>query len=120
MDMITLHFGSKIGQQGEIPSANIHASARALAKLGAFMANKGTFEDTQLISTEVWEEMHSEPVMRPQMSIGRGDVRNLFTKGGFGKFDAECMEGVPTIHEHQIYENRLGFYGWMGLGGSVF
>lgn len=30
--------------EGESPSANISATARGLAKLGAFMANKGTFK----------------------------------------------------------------------------
>ena len=29
-------------QMGENPSANMYTSARSLAKLGAFMANKGT------------------------------------------------------------------------------
>ena len=28
---------------GEVPSINCNASARSLAKLAAFMANKGTF-----------------------------------------------------------------------------
>jgi len=31
-------------QRGEMPSANMHSSAKALARLGAYMANKGSFE----------------------------------------------------------------------------
>ena len=98
----------------------MHASARAIAKLGAFMANKGSFQEKQLMSEEVWEEMHSEPVMQPRLGLGRGDIRNCFTKGGISKYGAECMEGIPSVAETQVFENRLGFYGWMGLGGSVF
>ena len=30
-------------QQGETPSASMNSSARSLAKLGGFMANKGKF-----------------------------------------------------------------------------
>ena len=84
------------------------------------MANKGSFQEKQLMSEQVWEEMHSEPVMYPKLMLGRGDIRNIFTKGGFCKYAAECMEGEPTPGETQVFENRDGFYGWMGLGGSVF
>lgn len=43
LGLVNYHFNTKIGQQGESPSSNMCASARGLAKLGAFMANKGTF-----------------------------------------------------------------------------
>lgn len=37
-------------RQGESPSAGTLASARGLAKLGAYMSNKGTFDGETLIS----------------------------------------------------------------------
>ena len=37
------HLITKEFQRGEMPSANMHTSARSLAKLGAYMANKGTY-----------------------------------------------------------------------------
>ena len=50
---------------GENPSGTVCASAKALAKLAAFMANKGTLkinnEDYQLISEHTWWLMHSDP-----------------------------------------------------------
>jgi hypothetical protein len=47
--------------KAEIPSFNMASNARTLAKLGAFMANKGEFEGKTLISRETWDCIHSEP-----------------------------------------------------------
>ena len=43
-----------VGLKMENASVNLHSSARALSKLGAFMANKGTFRGKTLISEETW------------------------------------------------------------------
>ena len=50
----TKGFWAPIGMKMESCSANLHASARALAKVGAFMANKGTFKGKTLMSEETW------------------------------------------------------------------
>ena len=42
------------GTKIENPSFNMYASARSIAKLGAFMANKGQFEEKQLFSEDIW------------------------------------------------------------------
>ena len=63
-DMIKFFDGEmtkKPFQQGETPSASMNSSARSLAKLGAFMANKGSLQEKQLISEQTWDDLHSEP-----------------------------------------------------------
>lgn len=65
--------------------------------------------------------MHSEPIMRDRFELTPSKFRSVFTKGGFAYYSPECMEGAETSYaEKSVYENRLGFYGWGGLGGSVF
>lgn len=77
------------------------------------MANKGTFDGKELLSEEVWEEMHSEPTIQYEsMMLGRPPCRNIFTKGGFSKYSHECMEGNHTYVEKASYQNNDGFYGW--------
>ena len=46
---------------GEAVSALCSGNARGLAKLAAFMANKGSLNGEQLISEDAWEAAHEEP-----------------------------------------------------------
>ena len=64
----------------------MHASARALAKLAAYMANKGTFKGKQLLSEEAWNKMHAEPTFSAHFLQNH---RSFFTKGGVCIFDFE-------------------------------
>lgn len=43
MEPINEHFNKDIGYKGEWPNTNFCASARGIARLGAFMAHKGSF-----------------------------------------------------------------------------
>jgi hypothetical protein len=43
---------------GEIPSTNMIACAKSLGLLGAYMANKGTFNGKEMISKETWDKLH--------------------------------------------------------------
>ena len=54
---------------GETSSANGHCSARGLATLAAFMANKGSFKGVQLMSKATWETMHSNPTYAKSLVI---------------------------------------------------
>jgi len=63
----------------EHPSGCNHATARGIARLGAFMANRGTFEGKTLMSEKTWEEFHSEPIVRCEAPFGQ---RTAMTKGG--------------------------------------
>jgi hypothetical protein len=56
-----------------------HGSARGMAKLAAFMANKGTFQGQKLMSEATWEDFHSNPVVETEIPWGN---RTSFTQGG--------------------------------------
>lgn len=104
---------------GENPSVSTVASARSLAKLGAFMAGKGKCGEQEFISEETWEKMHSEPTLSVD-DIGHSQ----FTKGGFHLFDeklGDCLD-IPIMKNmtKAMQKGREGYYGWMGFGGSVF
>ncbi|XOV90455.1 MAG: serine hydrolase domain-containing protein [Pseudomonadota bacterium] len=96
---------------GETPSANAHCSARGLAKLASVMASGGSGEQNTLMSQAAWQAMHDAPV-RSDMGI-----HTNFTQGGVALFG-----GGPyaSVVDRGLNEGREGFYGWMGLGGSLF
>ena len=48
-------------RRAEFLSANISASARGLAKLGTFMANKGTVDGKTIMSEASWQDFHANP-----------------------------------------------------------
>jgi CubicO group peptidase (beta-lactamase class C family) len=98
---------------GETPSAAANASARGLAKVAAMMAAGGTFEGREYISREGWSALHDHP---QRASMGFGDSN--FTQGGVNLF---THQGPEASEIDQAFNNgRVGFYGWMGFGGSVF
>lgn len=96
---------------GESSSANAHGSARGLAKIASIMANGGTSGGVTLMSDTAWRAMHAEPV---RSSMG---IHTNFTQGGVAHFG-----GGPysSMLDRALNEGREGFYGWMGLGGSIF
>ena len=108
----------------EIPSAGMASNARALAKLGNLMANKGKFNGKILMSEQTFENIHSEP---KKDTLGRRGVTHNLTKGGFAQFAYFDENIEPTIQSDfqkqanvQFNRGREGYYGWMGLGGSIF
>ena len=98
---------------GEIPSAGAKCSARGLARLAAAMANGGRFRETQILSPEAYAALHDQPVDREMISMN-----TCFTQGGLAKFSNPGDAGSKM--ERGLNEGREGFYGWMGLGGSIF
>ena len=59
-------------KKGELPSGNIHASARGLARLASAMANKGKRVDGSiLISEETWGKMHQSATLRLDAGLGK-------------------------------------------------
>lgn len=92
-------FNSPDARKSEIPSANGHASARALAKVAATIAAGGISPDgVRLLSDEGVADAHGSPVTKRMLGM-------VFTFSNAGW----CLWG----------DKRLGFVGWMGLGGSV-
>ena len=96
-----------IVRRGESSSANGNCSARGLAKLGAAMANKGTFKGVKILGDKGWQALHADPTFSAMYDDGM-DVPTNFTQGGINKFEVVGGGG------------RDGYYGWAGFGGSVF
>lgn len=97
---------------GETPSANAHCSARGLARLAAAMANGGNLAGAELVNETGWRAMHEAPVTR---NMG---MTTSFTQGGVAKFDP-CGANASLL-DKAFYDGREGYYGWMGMGGSIF
>ena len=97
---------------GETSSANAHCSARGLAKTAAVMAVGGTWEGIEVLSENAWNALHKDPI---KADMG---LRTTFTQGGVALFDKVTQESTKL--ESAANQGREGFYGWMGLGGSIF
>ena len=100
--------------KGETPSANANCSARGLAKLAAMMAAHGVWDGQQYITPDAWQAMHDKPLEAKLGTL----LTTRFTQGGVDQY-------LPTsAGSHRLVrafnEGREGFYGWMGLGGSIF
>ncbi|MCB1646096.1 MAG: beta-lactamase family protein [Pseudomonadales bacterium] len=99
--------------RGESPSANANCTARGLARVAAMMAQGGEWQGKRFLSQATWDALHDEPV-EADMLFGR----TTFTQGGVAHFNT--MDRNSNIHERALNHGREGFYGWMGLGGSIF
>ncbi|PLW68165.1 serine hydrolase domain-containing protein [Pseudohalioglobus lutimaris] len=100
--------------RGETPSANATCSAGGLAKIAAMMSAGGKWEGREFISDEAWQAMHEHPVKADMGAM----LVTRFTQGGVDCF-TPCTAQSTRI-ERDFNEGREGFYGWMGLGGSIF
>jgi CubicO group peptidase (beta-lactamase class C family) len=100
--------------KGETPSANAKCSARGLAKVGAMMSAGGRYGGRAFLSEEAWQAAHEDPV---KAAMG-GILTTRFTQGGVDCF-LPCTPDSSRA-ERDFNEGREGFYGWMGLGGSIF
>jgi hypothetical protein len=67
----------------------------------------------QILSEQACQSLHEAPIDR---SLGLMDTQ--FTQGGVARF-ASVKPGASEM-EKALNHGREGFYGWMGLGGSVF
>jgi CubicO group peptidase (beta-lactamase class C family) len=99
--------------QAQTPSAGAKCSARGLAKLAAAMANGGQIDGQTVLGSVGFEALHAAPVERDMMIMN-----GSFTQGGVAQFkESDAAKGLL---EAGLNTGRGGFYGWMGLGGSVF
>lgn len=115
---------------GESISMFTQASARGLARLGTFMANKGTCFGKSIMTEEAWEDSHSEPILKSWID---GNLVPNFTKSGLCAFNPipeteklpvnvySVGKDAEATHRwtRKANENREGYFGWMGLGGSI-
>jgi len=106
-------YGEMSARKGEMSSCNVNASARGLAWAACIMANKGVDPDgKRIMSEESWKKMHLNPNVAPDVF---GGFRTAFTQGGFCHF--RSYEN-PSSFESGM-DDRNGWYGWFGFGGSV-
>ena len=106
-------FNERSVAMGETPSAGAKCSARGLAKLAAVMAARGRWAEREIVSEAAWKAMHDAPV-----EAFMGFAPTAFTQGGVNRFTA--VGPKATALERAFNTGREGFYGWMGLGGSIF
>ena len=85
-------------RRGEIPSANFHASAYALAKVANEIVQSYCYDQSIILSREGSIAAHANPVKRPIFVV----APMTMTDGGW------CFFG----------KLRDNYVGWMGLGGS--
>jgi CubicO group peptidase (beta-lactamase class C family) len=100
--------------QGESSSFNASCSARGLAKVAAMMSMGGSFEGNQYFSKSTWQALHDKV---DTAKLG-GMVTTHFTQGGLNLFTMKGSEN--NTRDRALNKDREGFYGWMGLGGSIF
>ena len=105
-------FNDATMRRGETPSAGAHASARGLARLAAAMSAQGRLGEHRLMSAEAWNALHAEPVRRPM------GMETTFTQGGVARFGHHSRDPHRIVRALNL--GRDGYYGWMGLGGSIF
>jgi len=99
---------------GESPSSNAHCSARGLAKIAAMMSAGGKWAGEEFLSEQAWAALHDKP-----MEAVIGELYSTrFTQGGVDQFVPCTARSTKT--DRDLNEGREGFYGWMGLGGSIF
>jgi CubicO group peptidase (beta-lactamase class C family) len=98
---------------GETPSANTHSNARSLAKIAAMLAAGGKWAGKEYLNDAAWNAMHHAP-----QEADMGFVTTRFTQGGVAQFTQTSNHS--TLNEKGLNDGREGFYGWMGLGGSIF
>lgn len=101
-------------RQGETPSANAHSSARGLARVAAMMAAGGKLEGIECLNEKGWQALHQSPL---PAKMG-GVILTRFTQGGVDQFLP--LTPNSSLLEKAFNDGREGFYGWMGLGGSIF
>lgn len=112
-------------KKGENTSAFTWANAKTMARFGAFMANKGTLNGQTLISEETWNASISDTTCE----LDQVGMYTKYSKGGFNlyehsskqTYDKNARFWSPDTETIQAWsgDNRDGFYGWMGLGGSI-
>ena len=96
----------------EIPSAGMHATAKGMGRVAMCLANGGELDGVRIISEESLALAHSDVVERMDAMLS---MPTFFSKAGwcrFGKGNFFIMG--------QSSQDRKGYFGWMGLGGSSF
>lgn len=106
-------FNDRSVVMGETPSANANCTARGLAKIAAMLSGGGSWQGREYLSAEAWDALHADPLFA-EMSI----MPTVFSQGGVNEFIDVGEKG--SVLGRALNSGREGFFGWMGLGGSIF
>ena len=77
--------GAPAGMKAECLNLSMYGTARAMAKLLAFMANKGTLKGQQFISEDTWNDLMSNPKCKKMLTF----LPMTMNKGGLGVMGLE-------------------------------
>jgi len=111
-DMNTV-FNNIKWRQAEHPHGNMHASGRGLGKVAAAMAQGGSLDGVELLSSTGWNQLHGAPIVREDAYL---KCRTELTQGGVNIYNDYPGDNV---FERMLNSGRRGFVGWHGFGGSV-
>lgn len=104
--------------RGESPSSSGVCSARGLAKVGAVMANGGELDGFKIMSKRAWDAMHSGLSLKHDNALkDPGWSPTEMSQGGVAYY-RELEDEPESLRK--IRRLRSGYFGWTGLGGSVF
>jgi CubicO group peptidase (beta-lactamase class C family) len=106
-------FNEPVVAMGETPSAAANCSARGLARIAAMMSARGKWAGREYLREAGWRALHDEPVV-----ANMGFSNTNFTQGGVNLFTEPSAKSNGL--DRAFNAGREGFYGWMGLGGSIF
>ena len=97
---------SKEWRQAEVVSANVSASARGLAKLGTWMAQRGTADGKTIMSEKAWEEFHGGLDTRVDFGIG---MVTSFTNGGvaYDKYSPLLVVSMAGVDSEDLCGNGI-------------
>lgn len=97
--------------------------------MAAYMSNKGSLNGKKLISEDTWTKLHSNLVLLLDRGFSHAFTYTNFTAGGIHYHDESCATArlnnpveswlYDGLSETRLNNNRTGFYGWQGIGGSV-
>ncbi|MEM7078483.1 MAG: serine hydrolase domain-containing protein [Pseudomonadota bacterium] len=99
--------------QGETPSANTHSNARSLARIAAMLAGHGQLDGQSILGPAAWQALHGDVI-----EADTGFAYTRFSQGGVAAFGK--LPPRPSPLDRGLNTGRAGFFGWMGLGGSIF
>ena len=92
--MHTKFTGAPAGMKAECLNLSMYATAQGLAKLAAFMANKGTLGGKQLMSEEVWNDFHTDATTKKMLTF----LPATMNKGGLGVHGLELTRKNMPDH----------------------
>ena len=120
LDDIETVFNNPEFQAGEVPAGNGIATARAMARLWAMMANGGELDGTRVLSTRVVNEWRHLISNKPDVAIEQIAANRVLAKIGGAPVPRTLGHlgngALPGLGHH--FGPNPASYGGVGLGGQ--